>query len=266
MEKCGIYEVRCKVNNKAIVGSSKHLSKRYSQYVYELRRNINKNPYLQRAWNKYGPENFEFVILEECPENELLKKEDEWMKAKQSLNRDFGYNFKPAQRPTHNEETCKKISEGKTGSKNPMYGKILSEEHRNKISRSLLEAKIKRHFSAESRLRMSKSQTGKKLSEETKRKIGEASKIRIFSPESREKMSQWQIGEKSPMWGKHHSEETKLKMSLSHKGKHKLSEEARRAISIRMKENNPMKNREVVSKRLLTISLKGESDNEDKAE
>ena len=255
-KKSGIYEIKCQADNKTIVGSSVNLYLRSCQHVSDLRKNIHKNPHLQSAWNKYGESNFEFIVLEECSQEQLLKKEDEWIKARNSLDRNFGFNLKEAERPIHSEETCKKISMSKIGEKNPMFGKKLSEEHRNKISKALLDAKIKRHFSAEARLKMSKAQTGKILSEETKRKIGEASKIRIFSPESRKKMGEWQLGEKSYMWGKHHSEETKRKMSLSGKGKHKMSEEARRAMSIRMKENNPMKNRESVSKRMLTISLK----------
>ena len=48
---------------------------------------------------------------------------------------------------------------------------------------------------------------GKHLSEETKRKIGEANKGK-------------QAGEKHPMYGKHHTEETKKKMREARKGKY----------------------------------------------
>ena len=63
---------------------------------------------------------------------------------------------------------------------------------------------------------------GKKLSEETKRKIGIKSKGRNHTEESKEKMSLSKIGDKNPMYGKPgyfagltRSEETKRKISLS---------------------------------------------------
>ena len=68
-------------------------------------------------------------------------------------------------------------------------------------------------FTEEHRKKLSESNTGRKHSDETKRKISEAQK-----------------GEKGNMWGKKHSEETKRKISESEKGK-KVSEDTRRKIS-----------------------------------
>lgn len=65
------------------------------------------------------------------------------------------------------------------------------------------------------------------LSEETKRKIGEANKGRIISPETRQKLRNARKG-KSPMLGKHHSEETKEKMSKVHKN---ITNETRNKMS-----------------------------------
>lgn len=73
------------------------------------------------------------------------------------------------------EETRKKMSISRRGSKNPNYGKHHTLEVRNKISESLLGKKGY--------------WKGKKLSEEHKQKIGEASKERS-------------IGKNSPMFGK----------------------------------------------------------------
>lgn len=55
--------------------------------------------------------------------------------------------------------------------------------------------------------------------EETKRKLSLFNKGKRLSKETIEKMSLSRTGEKSPMWGKHHSEESKRKNSTSHKGK-----------------------------------------------
>jgi group I intron endonuclease len=210
--------------------ASVNLYLRSCQHFSDLRKNIHKNPHLQSAWNKYGESNFRFIVLEECPQEELLKKEDEWIGIKNSLDRNFGFNLKEAQRPLHSKETCKKISEGKMGSKNPMYGKKLSEERKKKIGEAAKIFMMGRHPSIESRLKMSKSQTGKILSEETKRKIGIASKGRIKSEETRRKLSEAQSGAKAWNYGKHHSEETKRKIGSGNTGK-KHTEESKRKMS-----------------------------------
>ena len=75
----------------------------------------------------------------------------------------------------------------------------------------------------------SESQKGRKLSKLTCRKISESQKGKKISEDTRKKISEsrkgkipWNkgltgifVGEKSTMWGKHHSEEAKMKMSES---------------------------------------------------
>jgi DNA invertase Pin-like site-specific DNA recombinase len=57
--------------------------------------NINKhyNNHLQHAWNKYSEENFEFLIIEECKEDILLKQEEYWIEHYKSWDRQYGYNL-----------------------------------------------------------------------------------------------------------------------------------------------------------------------------
>ena len=67
---------------------------------------------------------------------------------------------------------------------------------------------------------------GKHLSEETKKKIGAASKGNKYalgykhSEEAKNKISEAMKGEKNQFYGKHHSEESIQKMSEAHKGKY----------------------------------------------
>lgn len=67
-------------------------------------------------------------------------------------------------------------------------------------------------------------------SEETKRKIGKASKGRVFSKEHKRKISASNKGKPSSMKGKTFSKEHRRKMSESHKG-NKHTPEARRKMS-----------------------------------
>jgi hypothetical protein len=90
------------------------------------------------------------------------------------------------------------------GNKNPFYGKHHSEETKQKIKLANTgksynkgayrspeqRAKISAALKGRKNPAVSKALTGRKLSEETKRKIGEGGKGRVFSMEAREKIRQ----------------------------------------------------------------------------
>jgi hypothetical protein len=95
------------------------------------------------------------------------------------------------------EETCKKKSEAFSGERNPMFGKHHSEE--------------------------------------TKRKIGEKSKIFMNSEKAKQIIHPPMDGENNPMFGKHHSEETKRKIGLKSIGRITLTEERKRTRSEEMR-------------------------------
>ena len=98
---------------------------------------------------------------------------------------------------------------------------------------------------------------GKHLSEETKRKIGEALKDRQFSEETRTRMSEVKKGKPSPNKGKPMSEEAKRKMSEAKKGKKgkQHTEEAKRKMS----EVKKGKHCSEETKMKISASLKGKS-------
>lgn len=66
-----IYYIKCIITNKKYVGSAKCIRTRFANHRWALRNNKHGNPYLQRAWDKYGENNFTFTVLQECDENEL---------------------------------------------------------------------------------------------------------------------------------------------------------------------------------------------------
>lgn len=74
----------------------------------------------------------------------------------------------------------------------------------------------------------------KYLSEETKKKIGDANRGRHHSEEARHKMSKSRMGENNGMYGKRHSEESKKKMSDAAKNRpgHRPSDEGLERIRI----------------------------------
>lgn len=88
----GIYRVTNKINNKSYVGQSQNVVSRLNGHRKMLLNNVHGNQHLQNAWNKYGEENFEFVILEECTTNELNELEYKWMLIYDSIEN--GYNIR----------------------------------------------------------------------------------------------------------------------------------------------------------------------------
>lgn len=96
--KC-IYKIRNKTNNKFYLGSSKNLANRWREHKRDLRNNKHHSPRLQHAWNKYGPENFAFEVIEElsqeCSDKLLLEREQYWLKVLNPLDESIGYNISP---------------------------------------------------------------------------------------------------------------------------------------------------------------------------
>jgi group I intron endonuclease len=65
MRISGIYSIHNLLNGKRYIGSSINVKKRWEAHRDQLKRKIHHSILLQRAWDKYGKEAFEFSILEE---------------------------------------------------------------------------------------------------------------------------------------------------------------------------------------------------------
>lgn len=130
----GIYVIRNKINNLVYVGQTTNFERRKKGHIKRFStKDYKEYSKLYKAIEKYGLENFEFEFIEECNEEELLKREKQWIKHFNSFKN--GYN-------------------STIGGKTAIHywkGKSRDIETRQKISKSL---------------------TGSRLAEETKRKIG----------------------------------------------------------------------------------------------
>jgi len=81
----GVYQIVNLVNGKRYVGSSINIRNRWGGHVWNLSRNTHHCKYLQYSWNKYGAENFEISVLEECPKEEIIF----W----EQMHMDEGYDY-----------------------------------------------------------------------------------------------------------------------------------------------------------------------------
>ncbi len=171
-DQSGIYCIENTITNKKYIGQSIHVIQRWNKHKNELNNNRHFNDYLQKAWKKYGSENFTFSILEYCKPDELDSKEIYYIGLYNTTNRDLGYNIQMGGQDgrKHSEETCKKLSDS--------------------IKKSYLNPE--------------------------RREIQSINALNQWrNPEIKKKI----LGSNNGMYGKHHTEEAKQKMSVAKKGK-----------------------------------------------
>ena len=89
---CGIYKIENKINGKVYIGQSINIENRWNGHKKAIHGCSDSYNYpLYQAIRKYGLENFDFSILEECNIKELNEKEINYIK----INNSFvpnGYN------------------------------------------------------------------------------------------------------------------------------------------------------------------------------
>jgi len=161
MKKKCVYCVESLIDNRKIIGSTKDFDIRHYQYLYELERGIQANPFLQDVYNKYGVSNLKFYIIEELHnenKEELLKAEDYWISELHTLERNFGFNCKTAVKQLCTNDIKKKRSIRMSGIGNHMYGVRL----------------IGRKFSQQEKDNISKRLKGRTFTNEWKEKIKES--------------------------------------------------------------------------------------------
>lgn len=89
----GIYQIKNKSNNKVYIGSSIDVQKRFYKHLWMLRKNCHDNQYLQKSFNFYGENLFEFSVLELCESKNLVERENYYIDLFNSCKIDFGYNL-----------------------------------------------------------------------------------------------------------------------------------------------------------------------------
>ena len=194
---CGVYKIINIVNGKVYIGQSINIKARWKDHINSLNRGDSRCTLLQRAWNKYGQNNFTFEIVELCAEDMLDETETKYISLYDSCNVNKGYNIelggnvnkclsdetKQKIRDARigvkaSNETREKMSESRRGDKNPMYGQAHSDEAREKMS------KAKKGKPGHPRSNYQKecarlANLGKEVSEETRNKISKANQGKI---------------------------------------------------------------------------------------
>jgi len=180
-----IYIIENLINGKRYVGKTTRLEKREREHA-SGKTNCRL---LERAVRKYDWQNFDFCIIEKCKTmDEMNGRESFWIKTLGTLC-PGGYNLteggegggipsydtrlkmsRSAKIKIFTPEHRKNIGNAVRGKKNGRYGKPVVGEHRRKLS----ESHKRENLSEETLLKMSLSHIGHVHSDETKGKISEA--------------------------------------------------------------------------------------------
>lgn len=230
---CGIYGLRNKTNNKWYVGQSAvSIENRWNEY---RRLQCYNQPKLLNALTKYGIDNFDKIILEECSGDQKLldEREDYWIRHYDSVENGYncrygGANGKMGEearlrvkqgclRKVYTDELRKKLSEGGKKAK----GKAKSEETKIRMRESQ-KARYESNPSVQEHIQRlaeyNKTINKGTVSKETRQKISNATKGKIVSEESKEKVSsallEYYKHNEHNWSGKAHTDESKAKMAM----------------------------------------------------
>lgn len=157
----GIYCIE--IGERIYIGSSQNISKRWNEHRKALEGGTHYNLKLLRSWRKYGPG--EFAIIEVCEMENLIEREQFWIDELRCV--ELGLNLSPT---AGSPRGCKR-----------------SEESKEKTRQSFKDMSPEKR--AEWIQKCSKSNLGKKRSEETRARMSAAQRIpKVISEETRERM------------------------------------------------------------------------------
>lgn len=172
----GIYTIFCKGNGTFYIGSAKNFEKRFKDHLANLQNNRHCNPHLQRAFNKYGQDLFNFEIFK-CLgdyDKNLYFEEENAVINKFRLDNIPVFNVAKAEGgwtfATHERKADIAV---KISNSLKEYYATLTQEQRNEIYGA---TKRNVPLSDLHKQKTSEGLKGKKKSEETKRKMSEAQK------------------------------------------------------------------------------------------
>ena len=128
----GIYRIKNIITNDCYVGSSVNIERRWKQHHRRLKKNTHDNQYMQNAYNKYGTDAFKYEILEICPAELILEREQERLNSKS-----YAYNICTVAGSTAGRvlsaEHKARISAANKGKTSHRSGQKISAEHKAKI-------------------------------------------------------------------------------------------------------------------------------------
>ena len=200
----GIYKIENILDGKKYIGSSVNIKKRFIRHKCDLNRGKHHNIFLQRSYNLYGKNNFNFEIIEECSLEELKIVEQRYLDnifTNENYN-DYYYN----------------LSKGAYGGDN-LTNNPNKEEIIEKIKKGVLD-KLNNESKEDKLKRIEKIKGNKNPNWKggiSNPKCKKCNKI-IGNGHSYCSKCVPKSGENNPFYKKNHTQETKDKISSKRKG------------------------------------------------
>lgn len=223
----GIYKIVNKINGKFYIGETFNIPERWVKHKRNLRKNRHHCAHLQNAWNKYGQDHFDFLIIEETVNLSKLELRSLEQKYFNLLN------------PSYNIiKDCR--SQIERFANNPSWGGFELRANCLDCNKSISPTSLRCNHCARSGA--NNPNFGKPRSTETKKKISEHHK-RIPK-------------ENHSFFGRTHSEDSKRKISES-----KIGQGGRRVFQIDLKTKLVIKEWESTSAAYKFLTGKSSSSN-----
>ena len=234
-KQSGIYEIRNRLSGKSYIGSAQRFKERWKNHFHSLRNGKHQNKRLQYSYNKWAGDlahdNFiEFHIIElmlDASKEERLEREAFWIaQAVDIYGRENVYNMR-----LDPKQENKEWSKFPTNTKEKM-----SAAHRGKK----LSNETKKRISAAKKGVPNTTAQGIPRLESTKQKISKANTGKRRTEEAKKRIAEgkkghspWNkglLGDANPLYGHSVSVNTREKISKANKGR-KMTELVRKKIS-----------------------------------
>lgn len=198
-----IYRIVHIQSGKAYVGHTATDKKhRFARHRASLRKGSHHSKYMQNAWNKYGEHSFLFEIIEVCPEDQKLIREQWFID-----NTESSFNYakvagsrKGCKQPPEEVERIRQMMMGNQYTKD----RIIPEDEKKRRA----DANRGGKRTDEQRATMSKAMRG----------VAHPNSVgHVVSQETRAKIKAATDATRPTMHGKSHRPESKLKSSISNK-------------------------------------------------
>ena len=193
-----IYKITCLINLRVYIGETANIKRRFWNHQEQLAKGKHGNDRLQEDYNKYGVDSFKYEIIEEVPAEQNLERESYWINYYGGIESDMTYNMQDIY--NQNRLVRNKISVSNKGKTRSNEYKQQCCDYKNLLYNTEKGKQIKEQIS-------------KTLKDFYKSDKGIQQRIKQ-SMLGKVKYS----GEGNPMYGKHHTEETKKLISeVKHK-------------------------------------------------
>ena len=213
-----IYKVTNLTNNKVYIGKTIKSLTHRKNNHLSDARRGGKSLF-HRAIRKYGAENFCWEVMDKVMFSDLLLELEKFYISKYNSKAPNGYNLTDG-----GDGNCGWHPSGESRRKmsDAHLGKRqpLSEETKRKIGEANKLSLLGKHPSEETKRKMSESRTGKKHSHHRGHPLSEETKRKIGNANSGERSAMFgRHGKLHPFFGKHHTEDALKKMRRPRSGK-----------------------------------------------